>query len=302
MMQFTDVHAHLETLKDLNIILLRAKEAGVSKIITCGSSLEWSRKCVELAENGSNLVEIFACCGIHPQDGKEEIDHFNNVIQGSEARFAGEASRATPESEIDSGQARMTKVIDRCIDELRKLAKSKKVVAIGECGLDYGVISSKLQVITDKKFQEQLFISQIKLAADLMLPIVVHCRNAWNDLLTILESHNKYLIKPGMFHSWTGTLADARRAIKLGFYISFSGIITFKNAGEIVDVAKWAPMDRILVETDSPFLTPIPLRGKQNEPKNVKMTAQFLADIRGETLEKIAEVTSENAKRLFQFV
>lgn len=276
MTQLIDVHAHLETLKDLNIILLRAKEAGVSKIITCGSSIEWSRKCIELAEAGSNLVEIFACCGVHPEDGKEEVE----------------------------------KLGPKYIDELRALVKSSdKVVAIGECGMDYGVISSELQVISkaflrisDKKFQKELFVDQIKLADELNKPLVIHCRNSWNDLLLVLEENKEHLSGGGMFHSWTGSLADAKRAVELGFYISISGIVTFKNAGEIVDVAKWAPIDRILVETDTPFLAPIPLRGKPNEPKNVRITAQFVADIRSESLEKIADVTSENARRLFRFV
>lgn len=267
-MQLIDVHAHLETLRDLNIVLLRAKEAGVSKIITCGSSVEWSRKCVDIAETGSNLVEIFACCGVHPQDGKEELE----------------------------------KLGKNYFDQLRKLIlSSEKVVALGECGLDYGQSAEQVKETTDeeKQFQRDLFASQIKLAEELGKPLVIHCRNAWNDLLGILEDNKNHLSKQGMFHSWTGSLSDAKRAIDLGFSVSFSGILTFKNAGEIVDVAKWAPLDRILVETDTPFLTPIPLRGKPNEPKNVRITAQFVADIRGESLEKIAETTSRNAGELF---
>jgi len=268
MTQLIDVHAHLETLKDLKIILLRAKEAGVSKIITCGSSIEWSRKCVDLAENGSNLVEIYACCGIHPQDGKEELES------------------------LGSGY----------IDQLRQLVdSSKKVVAIGECGLDYGLKTDNGQMTTDEKeFQKRLFQEQVNLASELKLPIVIHCRNAWSDLLDILSDVSGQMsVVRGMFHSWTGSLNDAKRAIALGFYISFSGILTFKNAGEIVDVAKWAPEDRILVETDTPFLTPIPLRGKQNEPKNVRITVQFLAELRGKSLDTIAEATTRNAENLF---
>lgn len=269
-MELIDCHAHLETIDELKIILLRAKEAGVGKIITCGSSIEWSRKCVELAEDGSNLVEIFACCGIHPQDGREEVK----------------------------------KLGGKYIDELRKLAtSSNKVVAIGECGLDYGVEIRDQRLETSnqgRKFQGKLFEAQINLACELKLPVVIHCRNAWNDVLKILETGPwKLGTIQGMFHSWTGTLADAKRAIDLGLYISFSGIVTFRNAGEILDVAKWAPLERMLIETDTPFLTPMPFRGKQNEPKNVKMTAQFLAQLRGESLDKIAEATTRNAEELF---
>ena len=267
-MDFVDCHAHLETIDDLKIVLLRAKEAGVSKVITCGSSIEWSRKCVELAEEDSNLVSMFACCGIHPQDGKEEVE----------------------------------KLGVKYIDQLKILAQSSsKVVAIGECGLDYYLPGEKRheEVDKDKDSQKGLFFNQIKLADELKKPLVIHCRNAWDELLLILEKNKSSLNKSGMFHSWTGSLADAKRAIDLGFYISFSGIVTFKNAGEIVDVIKWIPQERMLLETDTPFLTPVPFRGKQNEPKNVRITAQFLADIRGESLDKIAETTTRNAEELF---
>ncbi len=262
MTQFIDAHAHLEILNDLKIVLLRAKETGVAKIVTCGSSLEWSRKCVELAEDGNNLVEIFACCGIHPQDGKTEVGR------------------------LGSGY----------IEHLKTLIESSdRVVAIGECGLDYldGTGSE------ERAFQKELFRSQVELAQEQKLPLVVHCRNAWVDIFDPLTMNHSQLTTRGMFHSWTGSLADAKRAVALGFYISFSGIVTFRNAGEIVDVAKWVPSDRMLVETDTPFLSPIPLRGKPNEPKNVKITAQFIANLRSESIEKIAETTTRNAKKLF---
>lgn len=254
-----DSHAHLEAMSDLNVVLLRAKEAGIAKIVSCGSSVEWSRKCIDIAEkNSGNLVDIFACCGVHPEDGREEI-------KKSDFQY---------------------------LDELRELAKSKKVVAIGECGLDYRGDESA----TEKKFQKGLFENQLDLALKLDLPVVIHCRNGWAD---IFEPISKRSALRGMFHSWTGGLLDAKRAVDLGFNISFSGIITFKNAGEIVDVAKWVPIDRMLIETDSPFLTPMPDRGKPNEPKNVKITAQFLAELRGESLDTIAEVTARNAENLF---
>lgn len=266
MVNLIDCHAHLEAIDDVNIVLLRAKEAGATKIISCGSSVEWSRKCVKIAEsNTGNLVEIFACAGVHPQDGREDVE----------------------------------KLGDKYIEEIRKLANSKKVVAIGECGLDYGT-SDNLHLTIDKQFQRKLFLEQIQLASELKLPIVVHCRNAWGDILDILSNVKGQMSNvTGMFHSWTGNLDDAKRAIDLGFYISFSGIVTFKNAGEIVDVAKWVSAARMLVETDTPFLSPIPFRGKPNEPKNVRITAQFLADLRTESLDTIAKVTTRNAEKLF---
>lgn len=278
MTSLVDCHAHLETLEDIKIILLRAKEAGISKIITCGSSCKWSTKCVKIAENDSgNLVQIFACVGVHPHDGKDEI----------------------------------LKLGDLYLTQLRNLSTSKKVVAIGECGMDFyeegekrpadtKVLAGK-QLTTDKdvEFQKKLFLQQIELACELKKPLVIHCRNAWDQILSILEQNKSKLTKGGMFHSWTGTLEDAKRAIKLGFYISISGIVTFKNAGEIVDVAKWVPIDRLLLETDSPFLSPVPVRGKTNEPKNVRITAQFVAKLRGVSFEEISEATTRNAEKLF---
>lgn len=262
MASLVDSHAHLETLEDIKIILLRAKEAGISKIITCGSSVKWSAKCVKIAEGDSgNLVQIFACVGVHPQDGKAEVE----------------------------------KIGDEYLVQLRQLSTSKKVVAIGECGMDF----YDKDDLKDVDFQKKLFIQQIELAHELKKPLVIHCRNAWSQILSILEQHKNMLTKGGMFHSWTGTLEDAKRAIRLGFYISISGIVTFKNAGEIIDVAKWVPIDRILLETDSPFLSPVPVRGKTNEPKNVRITAQFVAKLRGISFEEISGSTTRNAEKLF---
>jgi len=138
------------------------------------------------------------------------------------------------------------------------------------------------------------------LAADLGLPLIIHCRNAWDDVFKLLTINHKLLPNRGVFHSWTGDWEAAQKALGLGFYISFSGIVTFKNAREIQEVAKKAPLERILIETDSPYLSPEPFRGRKNEPKNVKITAQFLAKIRGLPFAKIADVTTGNAEKLFR--
>jgi len=242
-----DTHAHLETVDDLEGVLENAKDAGVSKIITIGTSIKASKKCVQIAEQRRTGTQIYATVGIHPKDGKGEVEKLG---------------------------------LARCIDTLKQIVRSsKKVVGIGECGLDYRVTNDNLQLTTDKEkdFQRELFKEQIKLAAQLKLPLVIHCRNAWNEIFSLLTTNYRLRTKiGGVFHSWTGDWQTAKRVLDLGFYISFSGIVTFKNAKEIQEVAKKMPVEKMLVETDSPYLSPEPWRGKINEPKNVKIVAEFI--------------------------
>ena len=266
-----DSHAHLDHVDDLENVLARAKEAGVSKLITIGTSVESSKRCIELAEKySSKNLQVYATVGLHPKDAKEEIEQFG---------------------------------LFSCFKTGKQLAQSsKKVVAIGECGLDYYVTSDMKHVTIDKDkvFQRELFEAQINLAAELDLPLVVHCRNGWSEIFDLLSNVKGQLSNvPGVFHSWTGDWKAAKCALDLGFYISFSGIVTFTNTTDIQEVAKKVPIDRILVETDSPFLSPEPHRGQQNEPKNVKIVAQFIADLRGISFAEISANTSDNAQRLF---
>ena len=178
------------------------------------------------------------------------------------------------------------------------LAKNKKVVGIGECGLDYFRTSDE----SLKEKQKEVFIKHLKLAKEANKPIIIHCRNAHDDLLKILH----LAVKPpsGVMHFFTGTLEQAKKYIGLGFYISFSGVITFPpRKGEIVgaydEIIKNIPLEKILVETDCPFVAPVPHRGKRNEPAYVKYVAQKIAEIRGVSFEKVTEQTTKNAKRLF---
>ena len=189
--------------------------------------------------------------------------------------------------------------------EIRKkiVHSPNKVVGVGETGLDYRLTTDKGQLTTNKEkaFQRELFGEQIKLAAQLKLPLVIHCRNAWDETFNLLSDVRCQLSNvTGVFHSWTGNWKTAQKALDLGFYISFSGIVTFRNAKDIQEVAQKVPLGRILLETDSPYLSPEPLRGKPNEPKNVKIVAQFIASLREIPFDKIAEVTSRNAERLFR--
>lgn len=182
-----------------------------------------------------------------------------------------------------------TETLDAAI---RDLARSTLVVAVGEIGLDYHYDHSPRDV------QAEVFRRYVRLAREVKKPIVIHTRNAPADTLAILEEENAREVG-GIIHCFSEDLPFARRALELDFDLSFSGIVTFKNARSIQEVAAWAPADRILVETDSPYLAPVPLRGKRCEPAYVEHTARFVAELRKTTLEDIAEKTSENAvKRL----
>lgn len=182
------------------------------------------------------------------------------------------------------------------IDRLATLAAADKVVAIGECGLDYARLTPGAEE-QEKKLQQESFISQIDLARRRQLPLVIHCRDAYEDLLGILEENKDMR---GVIHCYLGDVDTARKFLALGYYISFTGIITFKNvAFGVLDAVKQVPLDRILVETDAPFLAPVPYRGKRNEPAFVFEVAKKIAEIKGLNLTEVDQVTSRNARALF---
>ncbi len=179
------------------------------------------------------------------------------------------------------------------VEELVRHAQHPKVVGIGETGLDYHWCKG------DLAWQHQRFVCHILAANQSGLPLVVHTRDAAADTMRLLREHQAHA---GVIHCFTENVEVAKAALDLGFYISFSGIVTFKNPPDIQAAAKYVPADRILVETDAPFLAPVPKRGKPNEPAYVKYTADFVAQLRGETPERIAETTTENFYRLFNKV
>jgi TatD DNase family protein len=182
---------------------------------------------------------------------------------------------------------------DAAYAELDVLARDPVVVAVGEIGLDYHYDHSPRDV------QRATFVRLIGLAREIGKPIVVHTRSAAEDTLAILEAEGARDVG-GVIHCFSEDRPFATRALALGFYLSFSGILTFKTAAAIQDVAAWAPGDRILVETDSPYLSPVPLRGKPCEPAYVVHTARRVAELRKTSFEAIAEITSANAERLFR--
>ena len=179
------------------------------------------------------------------------------------------------------------------VDELIEIGQQEHIIAIGETGLDYFRVEDE-----DMSWQHQRFINHIEAAKSLNKPLIIHTRNAANDTMKMLKEQGADQCK-GVMHCFAEDWETAEKALDLGFYISFSGIVTFKSATNVQEVAKKTPLDRILVETDSPYLAPVPHRGKINEPALVHHTAQFVADLRGITLETLAEKTTNNFFDLF---
>lgn len=177
------------------------------------------------------------------------------------------------------------------LSEIRTLAARDKVVAIGEIGLDYFYDYSPREV------QQEAFRLQLSLARELSLPVVVHDRDAHEDCMRIIRDFPGVR---GVFHCYSGSLEMAKELIKLGWHLSFTGSVTFKNARKAPEVVAYVPEDRIMIETDCPYLSPVPLRGKRNDSRNLKYIAERIAEIRGTTLEHIASVTMENGKRFFK--
>jgi TatD DNase family protein len=178
------------------------------------------------------------------------------------------------------------------VDELVDLAANDKVIAIGETGLDY------FRSEGDLAWQHQRFRTHIAAAKACNKPLIIHCREARDDTLKMLAEEGADEVG-GIMHCFVEDQATAERAMELGFYISFSGIVTFNSAKDLKDVAKVVPADRMLVETDSPYLAPVPYRGKSNQPAYVREVAEAIAELRGETYEEIARQTTENFERLF---
>jgi TatD DNase family protein len=281
-----ETHAHLDYpdfASDLDDVLRRATEAGVTRIITIGTSVESSRHAIDLAEKYSN---IYAVIGVHPT-------------------YAEQAE-------------------EDVITPLRELAKSRRVAAIGETGLDYHhlpsveaakeknvqvfarafqgeteeEIEANIQDGAYKSRQASLFQQQLDLAAELGLNVVIHQRDAWDDTLEILKPYTEKL--RAVFHCFGGSLEQANQVINLDHLVSFTGIVTFKNGVAVRDVAAQIPLWKFMVETDCPYLAPAPFRGKRCEPAHTRIVAETIATTRGISLEEVGEATTETAEKFFR--
>ncbi len=262
----TDTHCHLNFAKfekDYDEVIKRALDKGIKKIINVGTSIESSQKAVELAKG---YEDLYAIVGIHPH-------HADKVTTG-------------------------------WAEEIEKLAKQPKVVAIGEVGIDY--FSYKSNGVVESNLQKQVFTKQIELSIKLKLPLQIHSRKAADDIIDTLTSYkNDFMNPPGMFHCMAGNIDYLKKVLELGFYVGFDGNITYEGLapGEdtlLSDLVKYAPMDRIVIETDAPYLTPIPYRGSRNEPSYAIITADSIAKIKGVSFDEVDRVTSENARNIFK--
>jgi TatD DNase family protein len=279
-MSLTDTHAHLdfysETPTDRDEVLRRAYDAGVQTILAIGigEGPATMHQALEIANatSGPGLPTVYASAGIHPQ----------------------EAASTTSEA----------------LDKLVSLALDPRCIAIGEIGLDYYHFDNP-----DIPTQQQAFVAQMRLAAELRKPILIHCRtselaapqakekfgeaDAWEDLLALIADRWTPTGLGGIMHCFSGTVEQAERSLAAGFHLSFAGNLTYPKSQGIRDAAVLAPSDRILVETDAPFLAPIPLRGQRNEPALMTHTAAALAALRGISPEELAALTTANFKNLF---
>jgi len=189
------------------------------------------------------------------------------------------------------GASKLTKSL---LQKIRQLAEEQhKLIAIGEIGLDYHYMNSPAEI------QQQAFRKQLQLAVELNLPVILHSREAETDTLNIMQEFP--VPSHGVAHSFTSSIEMARTLVEMGWYLGINGIVTFKNAEDLRKVVRWLPLDRLLLETDSPFLAPTPFRGKPNKPAHIPAIATFIAELREISLEELAQQTTANAQRLFNF-
>ena len=272
-MIFVDTHCHLDWNAfdaDRDAVIRRAIESGVTRMLTIGVDVSSSRRAIELAEQ---YAEVYAAVGVHPNDC----------------------------ADFDAAM----------LQEVRSLAQHPKVIAIGEIGLDYYWHK------VDHAVQARAFQAQLELAAELGKPVIVHSREAAADTIGMLEHHSSFVthhsslitrhlslgthhssLITGTLHSYFDDLAIMQRAFAIGFYCGVTGPITFKKSDREREIIRHAPLDRLLLETDAPFLTPVPHRGQRNEPAYVRYTTEMIAQVQGLDVAAVAQQTTQNAHQL----
>lgn len=263
-----DSHCHLNDEKfnsDIDNVISTYLNAGITKVLNVGASYKDSIIC----HNQAKMYDsVYYSIGVHPEDCKVY----------SEEKFE--------------------ELINDCLTNKEFIIRDKndknKLLAIGEIGLDYYWTKD------NKETQKEVFESQIKLAQKYNLPIIIHNRDASGDILEILKKNAPYKYG-GIIHCFSASLEWAREVLNLGFYISFSGSITYKNSTNLQNVAKQIPIDKILVETDSPYLAPLSIRGQRNEPKNVIETAKLIANLKNINMEEFDKIITNNFNKLFNF-
>jgi TatD DNase family protein len=257
-----DSHCHLQDKKfksDVDAVITRAREAGVTAMVTIGYDMASSRHGIEIADS---YEDVYATIGVHPHDAKD--------------------------------------VRQKDIDELAKMADSAKVVGIGEIGYDF------YRNLSPREDQDRAFRTQLDLARELRVPVVIHSREADEATYQVIAEHESQALRDwpkdrplGIMHCYAGDLALALRYIELGFVISIAGTVTYPNADRLRAVAGGIPLRWMAVETDAPYLPPQAMRGKRNEPAYVMETAKFIAGLRGDTLAEVCDRTATTAAWLF---
>ncbi len=249
-----DTHAHIDDIKytdDRDEVVKRAKENGVTRIITMGDTMKSSENAIKIADE---FEGVFAATGVHPQEAlslNERTDY----------------------------------------DILADWMTLPKVKVLGEIGLDYYYENAS------RELQKEIFIRQLDVARQMHMPVSIHDRDAHGDMMAILKKEGKGLI--GSIHCFSGSYEMAKELLKMGWFLGVDGPVTFKNAAKLPEIIAKIPLDRLLLETDSPYLAPVPKRGKRNEPAYVKYIAEKVAEIRGTCFEDIALQTTKNAVELF---
>lgn len=278
-----DIHTHTQFAAfkgEADLVIKRALDAGVW-MINVGTQKDTSAKAVEFAEKYAQGV--YATVGLHPihtERSYHDPQELGIIQQSADYAAITDGGFMSREEKFDYAY-------------YKKLVLHPKVVAIGECGLDYYRLGEET-----KEKQFRAFEAEIELAAEVKKPLMIHCRNAFGDLVQILNSKFPILNSPpGVVHFFSGTKDDAKKLLDMGFSFSFGGVITF--ARDYDEAIKYIPLERILLETDAPYVAPVPYRGKRNEPAYVAEVAKKLAELRGVSWEEIAEITTANARRLF---
>ena len=280
--------------KDREEVINRAREGGVEKIINIGCNLERAKKSIEIAKNHDFI------CAVNERN--ENKFSFPSEQANTGLKPFIFASAGLHPQEADLGD-------EKFFSELKKLLKEPKVVAIGECGLEYFGEHNNPK---SREKQKEVFLRHLELARKFKKPVIIHCRNAYSEILEILKTEKENNPKlSGVVHFFSGRLSQAEEFLKLDFLLSFTGVITF--ARDYDRVIKVVPLEKIMVETDAPFacpqspeaiatggrVAPVPYRGQRNEPLYVKYVAQKIAELKGLDFEKVAQITTNNAQNLF---
>jgi TatD DNase family protein len=269
-----DAHCHMQFEKfeeDCDTVIRDAIEKGVTTIVNTGTSVESSKKAVEFSKK---YKELYAIVGIHPHHADKTDEKFEGLPP------------------VD------------WLEQLEELAKQPKVIGIGEIGMDFW--NYRTNGIVPIDLQEDAFRKQIELSIKLGLPLQIHTRLAWDDTLRILSDYkNKFQNPPGMLHCFSGSIEFAKKVLEIGFYVGFDGNITYGKTppGEttpLIDLVKFIPEDRILTETDSPFLSPVPYRGQRNTPSNVPIIVDFIAKAKGISYNTLEAQIERNFKAVFK--